>query len=240
MASRSRSRQQRGSTTKKTTSRAQTSDLEPTPEELAEAAALKEVPASDEAKQAAVDARLESAPPRTAPATGSWYVCAQDKDGNAMVSEDPYSNAEAARAAVKTLPGRVQRNPVAVQAADRDAALAAYEALEDPSAVEQISTALPVQRASLLVTRTVPVEHTELLVSPTGLAHVSPDCRFVKGKDGVVRVPDADGELLTFMIEKGQGATWYGEEKEGEDTPTVKMTGHCAYCAAKQPEPVSA
>lgn len=199
-------------------------DIVPTEAELAEVAKLKESHDSEETRAAVADARTKEAAPRTAPKTGRWWGVAQTEDGDEMVTEEPYGQLQMAVAGAKaTLEGKGGDLFAAVEAGDRDEALAIYTALDQDARVKLAGDGIakPVAvatRSSLFETRTVPVEHAFVIVSPTGIVHASEDCRFTKGK-GIARTDDPDGSLLVDAIARQM---------------------HCVYCSVTQAAPAPA
>lgn len=199
-------------------------DIEPTAAELAEVAKLKESVDSPETQAAVAAARTQDAAPRTAPKSGRWWGVAQTEDGDEMITEEPYSQMDGAIAGAKaTLESKGGDLFAGVEASDRDEALGIYTALDQNERVKLAGSGIakPVAvatRSSLFETRTVPVEHAFVIVSPTGIVHASEDCRFTKGKE-MARTDDPDGSLLIDAIARQM---------------------HCVYCSVTQAAPAAA
>lgn len=208
-------------------------EIAPTEAELAEAAALKD--AVTDPAEVAEARKASEAPPRPAPKTGRWYGVATDVEGESMVTEEPYSTSEAAaQAAPMVLPGdRKPKWVVAVEADSRDEALATYDGLSqaarkrgEPVATVKVDGGAV--RVRLTEVRTVPVEAERLLLSPTGILHADPDCRFVRGRRSTEVENPGDAVARVMRSE----TVSFGEKLVGK--------GQCLFCAVKTPELVTA
>lgn len=206
----------------------------PTDEEIAETAAIDSTPTEAETAEARTPV---PAAPRSAPKTGTWWGCALDStdDHEAMITEEPYGSIDFARRAAMLLPNSpMEETVVAIQGTDRNAALQSYLALGDVQRVETDAVHAAREatvRTSLIEIRKQPVEADQLYLSPTGLAHASLDCRFVKNPDAFHVIPsEVDGEKVLAGLVHGEEFDF--EVKVSDDkTKKVHAKTYCLFCS---------